>query len=119
VLKKDNDRVMESVLHGTGLQRYQRITQKEMRERVGTKHAQVLAFSESRDLSLPAKIMRPDEVYVRARREMNPDASTIIDCTRVHYASCQDVALELAMSDFREVAVAGINNQYISPCGGR
>jgi len=116
---KDFDRVLDSILRGAGLQEYQRISQDEMRKRVAAAHTQVIAFSETRDLSVPAKIIPPGQVYVRARREMNPDQGTIIDCTRVHDTlSCQDAALELTMANFRDVAVAGLDGRHTSPCGG-
>jgi hypothetical protein len=115
----NNGRVMESILHGTGLQRYESISEEEMKGRAASAQAQVLAFS-SLHLSVPSTVMRPADVDVRARREMNPHVSTIVDCTRVRNAlSCQDAALELRMADFREVAVAGLKGKYTSPCGGQ
>ena len=123
VLKKDSERVMNSILYGTGLQQYQRISQDEMRKRV----ARVLARPGSRLFrilvathSCPRGIIPPAEIYVRARREMNPNLETVIDCTKVRDTlSCQDAALELIMADFRGVAVAGSDSGYSSPCGGR
>jgi hypothetical protein len=121
VLKEDSERVLASILHGVSVYSYRRISQSEMRERVTTRQVQVLAFSPSRrDLSVPAKIIPPAQVFVRAKREMNPNASIVVDCTRVNGGlACQDVALELATAGFPDVALAGLDQPYISPCGGR
>lgn len=51
---------------------------------------------------------------------MDPNAATIVDCTRIHAPlACQDAAVELRLADFQDVSVAGLADLYIAACGGK
>jgi hypothetical protein len=105
-----HDAVFASLTSGRGIQTYARIASSELRSFVASRHAQVLAFSElNKDPTIVAKIIPPAEVYVRARRELNPDTVTVVDCGSIlNPAFCQDAGINLAVAHFREVVLSGL-----------
>jgi hypothetical protein len=108
--------VLESVTQGRGLQSYSRIDPKQVPDLAKAGKIQVLAFSKlSYDSVIPVNIIPAGQVYVRAKREMNPSVPTVIVCDSTsNPATCQEAALALAAARFEKVVIAGLPNHWAS-----
>ncbi len=110
-----HDEILDSVLHGGSLQSYERIAEAELARYVSDHRISVIALSEiGKDPAVPSIIMSPQDLYVRARHEIEPGAPVLVDCgSALQPRMCQDAVIGLTAMAPRRVVVSGIPRRSV------
>jgi hypothetical protein len=100
--------VFASLVVGSSLDAYQVIPATEMDAYASRPRAQILALSELNKRP-GSRVIPFSELDIRAKYELERDATTLIDCgTTLHPWQCQEAAMDLAKARFAEVVVVGL-----------